>query len=1428
MLKTDRTSQSEASADQNLTKNWRDYLKELNLITSNFYAETIIIIESSSQCTRIIDSFNRQIELTQQPRLYTITPTDIGNLINGKVSSKNLKTVGKILKKVSVDAKKEIKSNNGVVSVELMAILVKLQMVIIRDRYLSIKENHQELQKALKEEEDIMKRCAEEEKPKKSKKSDKSECEDIQNKTLESATIRKRIKALKLPEIFVEPLEGIDLYFVINKIYDFTLLHELGNIWVHVFGLIDFGAKDGWVEDDAILKFWKASETTALPPQTCYLRYYPKIPSPDFPEESSLVYDDLVRICYNLSELTSLYQVYLLRLSILDVKTDKTVKLRGMRTYKEILGKVPLEVQNVPLVLSALIEEVVKRCDKTARTTFDPPRRKKLPKNQVVLSRSKIVQYGNVLDYQLSHLRYYEAAKKINLLALKATQPNLFAEQPEDNQEAVIAYKYLFHKWASGLDVPINRLKHYIESLVMVHWSFQKPFISTVLPKQTLKDLFFLPTKTYNRDFDNIPEVFFREEVLPMVANANDAPVVPDFQHWEKYDSESLLQVLNVAYSDVKDFEYKYFAPHDTILLRFRCQPRTDQGRYLIRTVVPFRDFCAHIARGEMDWLCEKSWRYWKEQESTVDAPLEAYNLSEQYYEISDKSFEYFSVEGIRVGLERRKFPEKVENCEVKVGVQDHLMVFHGVVRKSLDFRPLTFHLQLSNGTIMGFGPPKLPKEMVPCQDKCIVSDTVLEPRGHVASSLKSSKTYRICSSRLHKFSYVKRVKTISSINTQKVPSRAPSRKVVIRKILPVLPQNQRVHTLDYDFKTTLPSGLKIELLQGPKPVPFHVKQSYTSPRKDLMVKNEKYRCFLKGNVISFLMDGRVVVKSYDRVVQTLQYGYFSLNTNRGRGKWWKHLIGRVWRGSTKLRMRNEKNVAKISKMIYRKIRKLPVIKASIVDEKGLLMVGRVGKQPEEVRRYTETVFKGYAKGETFVQREDGTSWFLDNQGRATTQFEDKTRITTWGTVINENFYMCDSEEEEFREFPWGESPQCTEEELKFTKAYDYSCYSDRTKVSCSIEDSLEPFVVYGLNYRYAHPNYMPVTDYCLDEVVTIKMPDGVEVEVKKRGGFGVTLQPNLTIDIDKEAVSLYERSCETCNSYTEMKINVKPFHSLSRGKPRGPFLELVDKQNTIIQIDFLGNLTQSECPVGESVYSQCICPKKSMDRFFVLNRDLSGIELFSHPVSTRFIHTLTNFKPQQSEPTTENTITIIQNLYKNYSEHFMMLYDLPLLGITTDQDDDDALRRTYDYHKELLPLRTPIVVYERNIHHLYRQESLLPEDLSNFLIVPGHDQLKPDASLVKLIRDNSPDVPLPRLEPELHPIKPRIVPVSTPENSLKTSILTTDMEIFEDKLDQGDVFEETWVNVGIGESSVVSEVTEVCGEYYPGEKLEITSSLSK
>lgn len=91
---------------------------------------------------------------------------------------------------------------------------------------------------------------------------------------------------------------------------------------------------------------------------------------------------------------------------------------------------------------------------------------------------------------------------------------------------------------------------------------------------------------------------------------------------------------------------------------------------------------------------------------------FEGYNISDTYFQIGSLRNEAISSDGIRVTVNTYHFKGTKHHCDIKVAMNDSLFLLSTVIKHSyIQCNPVTFHIHVSNGIVMGFGPPRITKE---------------------------------------------------------------------------------------------------------------------------------------------------------------------------------------------------------------------------------------------------------------------------------------------------------------------------------------------------------------------------------------------------------------------------------------------------------------------------------------------------------------------------------------------------------------------------------------------------------------------------------------------------------------------------------------------------------------------------------------------
>lgn len=485
----------------------------------------------------------------------------------------------------------------------------------------------------------------------------------------------------------------------------------------------------------------------------------------------------------------------------------------------------------------------------------------------------------------------------------------------------------------------------------------------------------------------------------------------------------------------------------------------------------------------------------------------EGYNIGDIHYQLRHSFHQYFTSDGYSVATETYHWTEDKQYATIKVGINSNILIYHfTIVKDILKRTPFCFHISLANGIVMGFTKPlQRPVYAWPCDKRLatyIYTKTVPKRRSRVKYKYEEDKfdiheevqyvrpgdyseieyhnfirskkeildkikiaartntpVFKICSSRLHKYLYVKRIKSHLNIPIGQVIKRLtykpkltkmPSRHFTVTQCLPKANiEDEEIPETDFIWRSSLPTGLIIQLVSGIEKL--YIKQGYMLDREDTpTIKNEDYRCFLKGKVISFRKNGEVMTMHSDKTIENRQYGYFSSNVSESATRFnelrkmspHSYDIHRAIRNKTKLEkrirrickrhtrhlidlsenytleskreaLRREKKTCKLSKKLHQTFPEmLPLLKLVTVTDDGSEIVTTTKSSVREDKKYFTTHHNDYLKRETLLYREDGVTWFLNNKGYATTQFPDQTRITTWETTLDENFYIVFDVEE--------------------------------------------------------------------------------------------------------------------------------------------------------------------------------------------------------------------------------------------------------------------------------------------------------------------------------------------------------------------------------------------------------------------------------
>lgn len=793
--------------------------------------------------------------------------------------------------------------------------------------------------------------------------------------------------------------------------------------------------------------------------------------------------------------------------------------------------------------------------------------------------------------------------------------------------------------------------------------------------------------------------------------------------------------------------------------------------------------------------------------DSTKEYAFEIYNLGQNFYCLQCEETLYHSI--ISVKLTKQELPKQPVSCTFLVSSQDTHLMLHceqDVIYKQI--RPFHFNVSLTNGIVMVFSVPNPPVLYVESRhilvnkmnddmkssklgsfksfsNKPLISTStdeidpkVIEIKNQVLQYLtiamkEQLPVFKIISSRLHKYQYVKRVKSRMCLPVGSIYKRVCCKPVIYKR----LPKNQSVYEgkcipysdlinkerspISWKWNCSIPTGLSMETVQANVPHAFYIRQRYVIERTDLpSIQDEAYRCYLRcGIIMKFLKDGSIKTLSPDKTLSHYKYGYFSSNKHRVSKtnllkevrlkrqtniiplhaykknlsalekkirklseKYKKHLIDIAdnYRfESSRADSRKMHKIYKLSKRIYTKdSHVIPLINHSVITSEGRYIDVRKNVVHDTFKKFEETRYRDYLLNETVTRREDGTAWMIDANGISITQFPDGSRIKTWYTILDENL-IVGSDPKEYKKNATINSHLVEEVESLTKYCQTVEEYETNEEEDVDVLYNKEHnnnkettnndcgFVFVGMNYSFEHPNFATVSYYCWeDSSADILMTDNIRVTAFAEGTYKVNLINNDVINVNTEDLEFIVQNDDQKLESESCFINLGVFN-MDKPKPDHMFLAVQENDNKVFIITCDGQTINKKnfTPNASSLDSQ---NSISNDQMFVMKRDLSGIEMIREPIPYKFVHTMIDLKNVLSKKNHENVVMgptkmkIYQPLKKTYSEHLMMMYDVPILATTKERKCLDKLWKLHDLDiNTILAKRSPLIIFERYISYL-------------------------------------------------------------------------------------------------------------------------------
>lgn len=620
--------------------------------------------------------------------------------------------------------------------------------------------------------------------------------------------------------------------------------------------------------------------------------------------------------------------------------------------------------------------------------------------------------------------------------------------------------------------------------------------------------------------------------------------------------------------------------------------------------------------------------------------------------------------------------------------------------------------------------------------------DVTIESKREVLEKLKTAlekhmPVFKICSSKLHKFHYVKRAKSYISIPVGDVVQRVlykpvfqkVNRKIEVKKCLPIGCTNSvmKKYTL-YDLRMSLMSGLTVKDVAGIDSEYACIKQYYIDKGPQCKsIQHEEYRLFLRnGNIVIKRCDGNVDILHCSGSIFNLDVPYLlktetqksvyreknleklkkqqlfgsnstslysrskSLSTfqkylQKTLRRRYKHLIdgdASRYQISRRAHLKAQKRYCQDAKQFYLlQTYKGPFPQYSLITPEGMKINVTNNKVSQEQKYYvaTDTDFR---TEETLTEREDGTYCLLSSDGVLITHFPDGTRIKTWFVVDIELIY---ADMINFKPVVSDKAVQATTNRQSMSAIR--SSRSRHRSSSIFIPDLAEGWVSIHMYYEYTHPNYATVLFGGDNNEMKITLPNESVITSEGNGPYNFAIDKQVEAEISSERIALKGSGCFQCGRKCFVTMNIEPFYYNEPITGTGEFLTAKDSYGKIFMVDYEGHTTRNESIRTEKFNDNgCLHHFKStFERFFVVKRDFSGYYFWNpHMFIRRNEATGRSFDAVAQtygyDPSKPSAIEFKTFVYKPFHARYTLPYEDPSLMLTKYKTKHSFFQRNPSY----------------------------------------------------------------------------------------------------------------------------------------------------
>ncbi|KAB0802745.1 hypothetical protein PPYR_04932 [Photinus pyralis] len=500
---------------------------------------------------------------------------------------------------------------------------------------------------------------------------------------------------------------------------------------------------------------------------------------------------------------------------------------------------------------------------------------------------------------------------------------------------------------------------------------------------------------------------------------------------------------------------------------------------------------------------------------------------------------------------------------------------------------------------------------------------------------------FKICSSRLHKNQYVKRVKSSVAIPEGTVIKRLAIKprlrygesELKISKLLPIKPLIVG-NSPNYNLKVSLPSGLIVETVPGVEGAHFCLRQRYVDVGpQSKSISSESSRTFLRngilviskndGNLNLLNVNGhiancnlstikekgannsRLKRKVFSHLTHLHAYGAnfrkFKRHLQRVVYRLEKHEVSKSFTSYSRSPFRRLKNCH--SGVYFLQNSMSPCAKFSLITCDGRKITKVKSAIVEEKKFYTSTV-TDYRYEEVLFTREDGTHSLLNRDGVLITQFPDGSRISSWIYIEPELIYVVD------------EPIRCN---ITCDKQEQASLHSVSGSMS-STDDKTKPaetgWVSVFLNFKLENPHYATVAYYGSSKYADITLPGNININMTDLGEYKMQVDDRIAANITCDKLVLESQLCHNCLGKCTTTLNLRPFFNKERGafnSSKIKLLKTVDSFRKKFVVNYDGRCYKNTDYEAGGRNKECCEMHRPFEfqQLFLLTRSLNGCKLW-------------------------------------------------------------------------------------------------------------------------------------------------------------------------------------------------------------------------